>query len=865
MSASSSASDTENPRPAPPVHPSDALLGPPDGLVAKLVNEMVAAWQHKERPGAEQFLARYPELSNRPECALRLIYEEVCQRHEAGMEVETEEVIQRFPQWRAELEILLASDAFIVNSHPLPPLPRVGETIEGFKLLAELGRGSQGLVFIASQVALADRPVVLKVTAHDGYEHLSLARLQHTYIVPLYWAQDIPSRDLRMLCMPYLGGTTLANILSKLNSKPADQRTGPDFLDALDQAQVAAPAPIAPFTKGPVRHFLSRASYVQIVAWMGACLAEALHYAHERGLVHLDLKPSNVLMAADGQPMLLDFNLSQGPLRPDEKIPERFGGTLDFMSPEQKQALAAFRDGKPAPMLVDGRSDVFSLGLVLYEALGGNPDVAEGPLLPPLHLGNSKVSLGLSDIIKRCLQEDPAYRFPDAEGLAAELRRHLADLPLQGVANRSLKERWHKWRRRRPYTLAFAGLLLGVLALGLAVAGNSLALLAERQHGGASALHEGEERLKNREYSEAIRTLTRGLALTEGIPGVAELRTDLHLGLLRAKRAQVAQDLHILANRTRFLVDADSLDPAQMGQLASQFRALWEIRDQIANRSELPLDKDIEQSIGRDMLDLAVLYTHLRLRLAQEKEINNVHQEALQLLAQAEAMFGPSLVLYRDRQWHAEALGWKEIAQAAGERAYPLVPQTSWDHNSLGLFYFRSKQFVRAASEFKRAVDMQPDAFWPNFFQGKCAYRLQHWDQALTAFSICIALTPDNAECYYNRALVHTALHQPDKAIADYGLALERNPKLGSALLNRGTLLYQKNRFPEAATDLRRALAAGADAAAALYNLALVQLGQMDRHGALESLQQALRRNPAHKEAKALQENLLRNRALFRN
>jgi tetratricopeptide (TPR) repeat protein len=151
---------------------------------------------------------------------------------------------------------------------------------------------------------------------------------------------------------------------------------------------------------------------------------------------------------------------------------------------------------------------------------------------------------------------------------------------------------------------------------------------------------------------------------------------------------------------------------------------------------------------------------------------------------------------------------------------------------------------------------MQPDAFWPNFYQGKCAYRLQHWDQALAAFSICIALAPDNADCYYNRALVHTALRQPDKAIDDYGLALKHNPRLASAALNRGTLYYQKNQLAESATDLRRALACGADAATTLYNLALVQLAQRDRQAAVGSLEQALRQNPDHNEARELRERL---------
>src|SRR5262249_35558049 len=207
------------------------IAGPPsesdpiEVLALQLVEQLAAAWRAGDQCAAEEVLADHPELWDHPRAALRVVYEEVCLRQEVGQEVDSEEVLARFPQWGTELRALLDCHRLFEPPPAKPVFPRAGEAWGDFQLLAELGQGAQGRVFLATQPALADRPVVLKLTPRTGQEHLSLARLQHTGIVPLYFAQDDPAQNLRTLCMPYFGGLTLARLLEGLRNQPPERRS----------------------------------------------------------------------------------------------------------------------------------------------------------------------------------------------------------------------------------------------------------------------------------------------------------------------------------------------------------------------------------------------------------------------------------------------------------------------------------------------------------------------------------------------------------------------------------------------------------------------------------------------------------------
>jgi serine/threonine protein kinase/Flp pilus assembly protein TadD len=801
---------------------------------------MAAAWRRGEHPRAEEFLARYPDLND--EDAVRLIYEEACLRQEAGEESVSAEIFRRFPRWRSKLALLLDCQKLLWSPPPVEAdFPQVGESLGDFQILAEIGRGAHGRTFLARQASLADRPLVLKTTPVGHAEHLSLARLQHMHIVPLYFEQVLPDRSLRVLGMPYLGGATLDRILEADRGVPAAGRSGRHILETLDRCEVTRTVTAEYPSSGPFRNYLAQASYVQAICWIGACLADALQYAHDRCLVHLDVKPANVLIAGDGQPMLLDFHLAREPIGPGLETPDRLGGTPGYLSPEQCSAMAAIGQGKVVPAPVDGRSDVYSLGLLLYEALGGDPMNDVDVMHRPLEDCNPRVTPGLSDILQKCLAHNPTDRYLTASALAHDLRRHLNDQPLRGVGNRSLLERWQKWRRRSP--AALGSHMFAITAITAVVVALGIISLRSRQRPREieAALAEGREHLAWNRYHEAELALNRGLELAASLADRDPQKRVLTLELQRVRRSQATAELHALVDLLRFRYGINPPDDDEAITLYRRGQGIWKRRGLLLRYpGEGPPDYPGEPTVRADLLDLATVLADLCLHGQPTGANTNIEavREAVTILRDAEHQFGPSPALRRDLQAYEQLLG-----QTAGSTTAIPAPRTAWEHYDLGRSFLRSNEHARAAVEFRRSVELQPGEFWPHFYEAVCAYRLQRYQDARAALDICIALAPRAAECYYDRAKVHEVLQQFEPAWRDYTRALELNPRFTDAALNRGTLAYRNGCYQEAVTDLEyaQAHAIGSRALGLIaYNLALVHAARKDWPAARASLRQAV-------------------------
>jgi serine/threonine protein kinase len=819
-----------------------SVVRSPDPLLARLGEEMVLRWQGGERPLVEEFLARHPHLEEQPSAVVDLLYEEINLRQRYGEQASWTDLAARFPRWEEPLRLLLDCHQLLGEEARPPSFPEVCETLVDYHLLAELGRGALGRVFLAKQQSLADRLVVLKVVPRDGREHFSLARLQHTHIMPLYAVHDDSARAVRILCMPYFGSVTLARLREALARLPRPVRTGQDLLQALDETAIAGERGTN-ISNSPARNYLARASFVEGMCWIGLCLAEGLHYAHERGLVHFDVKPSNVLLGCDGQPMLLDFHLAQPPLSAGAPLPDWLGGTPGYMAPEQHAALAAVRSRQPLPAAVGPPADIFSLGALLYEMLGGEVPYRPGQS-PPLHHRNPAVGVGLSDVIAKCLAREPGRRYASAGDLAGDLRNVLAGRPLQGVRNRSLLERWQRWRRRRPH-------LPWLLLIGLALASLSLVgvrLWRQRLHQAERMLLEGQGHLHQEQYEAAKDLLRHGLSLADGWPGGQDLTRQLNQTLEEARRRQVMHELHALVERLRSLYPFDAVTVPALQTLADGFQATWEQLHQFG----VFVGADLEPSARADLLDLAILGTDLRVRLAGDQVVR-AREECLEVLDRAESLLGPSPVLTNERGHLLRLLGRPERTRIGVQTP---APRTAWEYYALGRSFLRSGELDAAADYLEQAARMQPEGLWPNFYRGQCCYRQHRYREAVLSFSVCIGASPRVPACWFNRALSCAALGDVEQSVRDYQTAFRLDPSLAVAALNSGILHYEAGRYAAAETDLRSALKAGADPATVCFNLALVYRATHNRSAALESVAQALRHNPRSVEAITLQKTL---------
>lgn len=454
---------------------------------------------------ARAYLAAHPEKLADKSFVLDLAYEEYCQRTEDGSAVDPNAFCAEFPAFQSSLRRLLEAHCFLGNNldllRPSEPIawPESGQAFLGFTLLQELGRGTFARVFLATEPALGHRRVALKIAIHGDAEAQTLGRLSHPNVVPIHSVQTDAATGLTAICMPYLGSATLRDLLDQLRQGPELPRQSKFILDA---ATRKVPE-LESLPRADARHPFQRWSYVDGVLGLAIPLADALEFIHSQGIYHRDLKPSNILLCPDGTPRLLDFNLSGDAQRAEQQL----GGTLPYMAPEHLRATDP--DVPPGRQPLDGRADIYALGVILYELLTGIHPFGPVPqsiavrslrelLLARQQAGAASVRRHhpavdgrLARLIERCLAHEPEERPASAAVLARELRR-CASWP----------GRLRRWSPRQRWLAAsgVAAVLLGTLSAGQAWRARSEDADHPRRVG-LAALELGK-------YDEAVRALS---------------------------------------------------------------------------------------------------------------------------------------------------------------------------------------------------------------------------------------------------------------------------------------------------------------------------------------------------------------------
>lgn len=608
--------------------------------------------------------------------------------------------------------------------------PQEGEERAGFTILRELGRGGLARVYLATEASTGDRLVVLKCSLLGDAEARTMGRLSHPGIVPILSAPREEHSGLRFVCMPYLGNTTLEDVLHRVRKTAGEPPSRADFL--LDVIRSRAQPEDTPPPPADVR--LQQGSYVDGIIHLAVQLADTLTFLHERGVSHRDLKPSNVLLDPSGKPLLLDFNLSDS----EHEAAVPVGGTLRYMPPEQ---LRAYLDQRKEGM--DERADLYALAVMVYELLCGDhpcgrlttnsvgPGLAHA-LLERQRLGFRSfrnlcpgLELPVAAVLDRCLAVKSADRPRSAAELAVELKRQFTPV-------RRLR-RWVIARRRA--VLAVLSVLVvtfSVLAYTWAVAPP----YSQREYDlGRTAYFAGDYDAAEAHFDRAFRAEPNNVRLRSA-RGCARLQQSKYLPIDQVSFDPILDDLTSIEDgpadpRTLAVHAYIQLRSQKWGEAIKKYNHIYRSGYRpvmvLNNRGcgymgKFQLEKaqqDLEKAVQLNPDNQAVRYNRaliaLYMRLQGKTQSLPSHalkdmEQALHLGPATSALYRDSAILYAQaandypQQAHFNyALSYLRQAIAAGERP----SQFSWCPSLIEIL--QRPEYAAQVNSHPPQATLQPD------------------------------------------------------------------------------------------------------------------------------------------------------------
>ena len=433
---------------------------------------------------------------------------------------------------RAGVEVNCAAESPAVT--PAPVNADKGDTpvvglepnlqIGDFRLERRLGSGGMSVVYQAVQVSL-NRRVALKVlpmnlsggaSAVERFhrEARAAARLHHPNIITIH-AEGAES-SICYFAMEMVDGQGLDQVIAELRETRLPEVAQPAAATAED-AEARADVGTDDGSQVPcvLRDCKSESQYFNTVARLISEVADALNYAHAEGIIHRDVKPSNLMLSRDGRLILLDFGIARICAERAVTLTGSFLGTPRYMSPEQ---ISGGRDK------VDHHSDIYSLGVTLYELLtleplfdGDTQQQVIGQILsreprPPRHV-NQHIPIDLETICCKAIDKDASRRYPSAGEFADDLRRYLEGRVISAKPA-GTTERVVKFVRRRTVTVALTAGVVVATAFAIGITWRHFTVHWAQQH----AMAEIDQLVQAQEYLRAFTLAERAERLIPDDP-----------------------------------------------------------------------------------------------------------------------------------------------------------------------------------------------------------------------------------------------------------------------------------------------------------------------------------------------------------
>ena len=491
--------------------------------IERLAEDFLERRRRGERPTLEEYTAARPELADE----IRALFRTLCIVEDLGADL--------------EVDGLAAATTAVAEHDPTHGLREIGD----FRIRREIGRGGMGVVYEAEQISLGRR-VALKVLPFHSLlderrlerfrrEARAAARLSHPNIVPVHGVGE--HLGMHFYVMQLIPGHGLHHVIAAVRrlrksggipepepprGTDEDLPHGPDDRSPADETDSSSSL-AASLDSGTDR--VARDRYHRNVARLARDAALALDYAHAQGILHRDVKPSNLLLDPLGRIWLTDFGLAKAADGDDLTHSEDIVGTVLYMAPERFQGWS------------DPRSDVYALGITLYELLTLRPAYVErdrAQLLrrvttdspPAPRRVDHTIPRDLETIVLEAIARDAARRYPSARAMALDLDRFLDGRPVAARRSRALA-RFGRWCARNPLPAGLTAMVFVLLAVVAGVSIVSAVRLASEQAAGRETLRAAY--LAEANARRASATPGRRFEALEALRRAAEIRPGADL------------------------------------------------------------------------------------------------------------------------------------------------------------------------------------------------------------------------------------------------------------------------------------------------------------------------------------------------